>query len=461
MGDIVKLLEPISSQQPAGVDLYYSPEFDKIREARRQEESAPKGIWEREIKSADYKLLSKLSEEILEKKTKDLRLAVWLAEAWIYCEGASGLVSGIQMLHAMLEKFWDGIYPLIDGNDVEDRAAPLEWFGSYFDPTKGSSPKLAICRIPLVKGKYDFFSYQESRKVGYEADVKDSETRKKARAELIKEGKLSAEAFDKVFEETPKALYKQLDAEYKQSLEALSQFDIFCREKFKDRAPSFATLRKTVEEVANSVQILLARKLKADPDPAEDVKPEESAAAQTATAAPSRLPGSTMVDLSNFAGGNISSADQAMLHVLAAAQFLRQNNPSSPLSYLLLRALRWGEVRASGEIKSAELSAPAGEIRVALRNAAGAHNWRQVLDVAETAMSNPTGRGWLDLQRYSVKACEELGYTSAAKALRSELKCFLMDFPQLPKAILDDDTGTANPETLAWLEKEGLLPTSK
>jgi type VI secretion system protein ImpA len=60
-----------------------------------------------------------------------------------------------------------------------------------------------------------------------------------------------------------------------------------------------------------------------------------------------------------------------------------------------------------------------------------------------------------------VKACDELGYTAAAKALRSELKCFLADFPQLPKAILNDDTGAANPETLAWLEKEGLLPAPR
>jgi type VI secretion system protein ImpA len=92
-----------------------------------------------------------------------------------------------------------------------------------------------------------------------------------------------------------------------------------------------------------------------------------------------------------------------------------------------------------------------------LKSSAAGSNWKRVLETAESAMSHTTGRGWLDLQRYSIKACEELGYADAAKALRSELKAFLLDFPQLPSSTLNDDTGTANPETLAWLRKEGLI----
>ena len=106
MGDFARLLEPISPEQPAGVDLYYAVDFDQIKEARRQEDTAPMREWEREVKLADYKLVVKLTEDALTRKTKDLRLAVWLAEAWIYREGTAGLLSGIQFLHALLEKFW-------------------------------------------------------------------------------------------------------------------------------------------------------------------------------------------------------------------------------------------------------------------------------------------------------------------------------------------------------------------
>jgi type VI secretion system protein ImpA len=72
-------------------------------------------------------------------------------------------------------------------------------------------------------------------------------------------------------------------------------------------------------------------------------------------------------------------------------------------------------------------------------------------------MSTPCGRGWLDLQRYAIRACDELGHTAASKALRSALKAFLVEFPELPAATLSDDTGAANPETVAWLRKESLI----
>ena len=48
------LLQPIPGENPCGANLYYSPLFDKIKEARRQESAGPMGAWEREVKTADY-----------------------------------------------------------------------------------------------------------------------------------------------------------------------------------------------------------------------------------------------------------------------------------------------------------------------------------------------------------------------------------------------------------------------
>jgi type VI secretion system protein ImpA len=123
---------------------------------------------------------------------------------------------------------------------------------------------------------------------------------------------------------------------------------------------------------------------------------------------------------------------------------------------LLLRALRWGEIRSAGESALADLPAPAGDVRTTLRASAAAKNWKRVLEIAESAMGTAVGRGWLDLQRYAITACDELGYAAAAAALRSELKAYLQDFPKLSAATLNDDTGAANPDTLAWLRQEGL-----
>lgn len=462
VSNVARFLQPISDARPGGENLYYTPVYDKIREARRREDLGPKGIWEeREAKTADFKQVIKLAEDALLTKSKDLQIAAWLTEAWIAQESAAGLTSGLHLLHALVEHFWDGLYPELDEGDAQPRATPLNWLGSYFEPGKGTSPILAVRSIPLTKeGKYCWFKYQDSRRVGYEIDVKGNNERKKDRDALIKEGKLAPELFDKDVEITNKQFYKDLECDFQDAAVALDELDQLCRDKFgEDIAPSFGPLRKTLDEVSNVVHILLLEKLKKDPDAIAPMAAEEAVAdAPVAGAAPGTLapapPG--RLDLSQLTG-EIASADQAVLHVIAAAQFLRRKNPGSPVSYLLLRALRWGEVRAGGDLAAADFAAPAAEMRMTLRTSAAGKNWQRVLETAETAMGEAIGRGWLDLQRYAIKACDELGYSAAAKALRSELKCLLLDFPDLPKAILNDDTGAANPETTAWLRAEGMI----
>ncbi|HEX9108097.1 MAG TPA: type VI secretion system domain-containing protein, partial [Longimicrobiales bacterium] len=68
-------------------------------------------------------------------------------------------------------------------------------------------------------------------------------------------------------------------------------------------------------------------------------------------------------------------------------------------------------------------------------------------------------RGWLDLQRYCVTACDALGgdFAHVGSALRGALRSLLRDLPELPLATMDDDASTANAETQAWLRAEGML----
>ncbi|HWF48432.1 MAG TPA: type VI secretion system protein TssA [Bryobacteraceae bacterium] len=459
MPDIEPFLVPIPGDNPCGQNLYYAPIYDQIKEARRMEDTGPMGAWVREAKTADFKLVIKLAEGALLKNSKDLQIAAWLSEAWINRDRLPGLVTGLQLLKRLLETFWDNIYPEGEDGDFEMRATPLEWVGSYFDPGKGSSPIFQLRSIPISQSGHSWFVYQESRRIGYEQEIQKNEAKKKAREVAVKDGKVTPEAFDKDFEATPKATYKKLEAEGKQVLEVLTELDAVCTEKFQSYAPSFLPLRKAVEEFANVVHILLLKKLEKEPDPIEAIPSEEAAPVEQLDGQPApagmAAAAAQALDLSSLAGGEIASGDQAVLHVLAAAQYLRKNAPNSPVSYLLLRALRWGEVRANGAIEN--LPAPPSDVRIQLKNSAAGNDWKRVLDTAESAMSTPCGRGWLDLQRYTVRAFDELGYKEAAKALRVELKAFLTEFPQLANAMLSDDTGAANPETLAWLKKETLI----
>lgn len=88
--------------------------------------------------------------------------------------------------------------------------------------------------------------------------------------------------------------------------------------------------------------------------------------------------------------------------------------------------------------------------------------WTDLLDAGEDVMATPYGRGWLDLQRYELTACSNLGseYDNVANALRGALQSLMIDLPDLTSLMLMDDTPTANPETQNWLREIGGAPAA-
>ncbi|MBK9169620.1 MAG: type VI secretion system ImpA family N-terminal domain-containing protein [Bryobacterales bacterium] len=51
------ILNPIPGDSPGGVSLRYDPVYDKIKEARREEEALNQGAWKTEFKVADWPLV--------------------------------------------------------------------------------------------------------------------------------------------------------------------------------------------------------------------------------------------------------------------------------------------------------------------------------------------------------------------------------------------------------------------
>jgi type VI secretion system protein ImpA len=439
------LLNPIPGDNPSGKSLRYDPVYDKIRESRREEDVLPQGDWSREVKKADFPLVIKLTTEALSTKSKDLQLAAWLTEAVMFRDHIAGLREGLDLLRGFMETFWDTLYPEIDDGDLEFRAGPLAWVGSKLD---GS-----VRRLPLTKSKLDYFKYQESRRVGYEADAV-SEDKAAARATAIAEKKCTAEEFDEAVKATGDAYYEKLAANLVGALESVQSLEALSDEKFGREAPSFSNLRTALEELQDLVRQYHK--------PAEEVveetteSPAEETVEETASSTASGAPGAKKKSVT----AEPADRDDALQRLAIVAHFLRHESPLNPVPYLLLRALRWGELRAAGAtLNPALLEAPPTEKRTLIKKMSMEGDWAGVLENSEQAMSLPCGRGWIDLQRYAVRACESLGsdYEPAAASIRSALKGLLADYPDLLSASLMDDTPAANAETQTWL-KESILP---
>ena len=120
-------LLPSPVKIPSGVDLRYDTKlliFDKIKEARRQDDELAQGEWQNERKTANWPVALKLAQESLATKSKDLQLAAYLTEALLQTERFAGLRQGLDLTYRLLTESWDTVYPLIEDGDLELARGP-------------------------------------------------------------------------------------------------------------------------------------------------------------------------------------------------------------------------------------------------------------------------------------------------------------------------------------------------
>lgn len=450
------LLDPIPGENPAGSSIRYDPVYDQIRIARTEEDELPQGEWQRERKVADFSKVVRLSGEVLAGKSKDLQVAAWLAEGLLRTEGYGSFREALVLIRELMERYWDHLYPEIDEDgDLEFRAAPLEWLGSYLDGSVRS--------VPLTRSGLTFIQAQQARSVPGENETDSN--RVAARQTAIAEGKTTPEEWEEAVAGTPKAFYRELHGELGGALEALHALEAFTDEHFVGAQPGYKKLRTALEEVHHAVGLILKRKLELEPDPPEMEQTVLEAAGAGHEGGGDAREGSPEGGAAPTAPPTAEPASRqdAAARVAAAVRWLRRENPTDPTPYLVIRALRWGELRAGGSPPDPKLlEAPPTPVRTRLRSLILDGRWAEVLEHAEEAVAQPFGRGWLDLQRYTLEACRSLGsdYDGVAAVVRSSLASLLADMPELLQATLMDDSPTVNAETRTWLQEEGLVGSS-
>ena len=125
--DIDRLIAPISADRPCGDWLRYEGTYEQIRDARREDDaSLPQGVWQTELKQANWGAVESLCAQALAGRSKDLQLATWLLEAWIQLDSFAGAAHGIELMHRLCSEFWQDMFPAL-GDDLAPRLAPIQW----------------------------------------------------------------------------------------------------------------------------------------------------------------------------------------------------------------------------------------------------------------------------------------------------------------------------------------------
>ncbi len=386
-------------------------------------------------KAPDYDIAEQIAESLLATKSKDLQVAVFYTMTLVHRLGFAGLRQGIELLHGLLETFWDDLHP----RELAFRRGPLASLVT-------DDFTIPLQLLPLNDAGNTFWDYRQGSNIPTQEEADADEKLRARRDGMLADGKIPIEVFMGGVAQTSKAFYKQIAADITGAIAAIQKLDAVSKERFgKNDAPSYRDLRLAVEAVQTLVKELLAQKLLVDPDPIE-----------TTPSAADGAGGEAATEAAGPISATVSSPADADARVIAAAHYLRKANPASPTPYLLLRALRWGEMRANGASENEKLlAAPQPDIRSRLRSLYLDEQWEALLESAEQVMATPVGRGWLDVQLYAVRACEALGDRAEVRdAIIGVLRSLLADVPSLPEMTLMDAMPTASPETKTWVEKE-------
>jgi len=126
------LLLPLDGESPTGANLEYDPDFMALE--RLAAPKAERGIGDEVIapEEPDWDKVANQAEELLG-RSKDLRVAVHLATAWMRTSGLPGWSDGLLLIRSLLEQFWDGVHPQLDAEDDNDPTARVNAVAAIAD----------------------------------------------------------------------------------------------------------------------------------------------------------------------------------------------------------------------------------------------------------------------------------------------------------------------------------------
>ena len=317
--DIESLLSEVSVEAPCGEDLSYDSSFIALEDMLRTktgggvvagvEEAAEEPNW-REVREKSSELL---------KRSKDLRITMYLAISLLKLEGIHGLRDGLSLLRQLLDRFWDNLYPQLDPEDDND---PLERINilQSMSPTSVSAQdpmkfKQRLAQVPLCHSvQMGSFSLRDIQVAKGEITVSDEERAKASDMSVI----------DAAFQDTSTDELLATSQAVQESIEHIAEImSVFSERAAQGQTPDVSGFRAVLANIQKNVQAYLAKR-------------GHGEAVEEGAVAVGGKEEKGAISLS----GEIRSAQEALLAIDKVCQYFDRHEPSSPVPLLLRRAQR-------------------------------------------------------------------------------------------------------------------------
>ena len=331
--DLDRLTAPVTPETPCGEWLRYEGTYDRVRDARREDDSGiPQGVWQSDLKRADWAAVESLCATALAERSKDLQLAAWLLEAWIQLDSYTGAARGVELLRRLSAAYWEEMYPAL-GPEMEARLGPVRWINDKL------SRRLRLLRLtqPDMTGVIPY-------------SLGDWEQAMRNPGGGLTDAAMTVSKFEQSASLTPLPWLEQLAEDARATVAQVRSFDELIDKKAGELAPGLIRFRTEAESAIQLLDTLVENARARLPQPPRKpefatpaLSPEPVASALVSL--PPAAASSALEAVPELSSLSIRTRAQAYHLLNEIAEFLFENDPHSPTPYLIRRAVAWGNMQ--------------------------------------------------------------------------------------------------------------------
>lgn len=315
--DIEELLSEVAADAPCGEDLEYDPAFAELEKLAQGSPERQYGGTIIPAEPPDWRSVRETALALLD-RTRDLRVAVYLARSLLNTDGLPGFTEGLALVEGLIERYWDDIYPRLDPEDD-------------YDPTLRVNTIVALCDLettlralretPLVSsrslGRFSLRDVQIA--AGVLTPVATEE-----RAELPTQARIDGAFQDAELEDLQATAMAVVGA-----IARVEQIEAALTDRIGvTEAPDLSALTGILKEIRQVLAEPLRRR-------GADFIAGEATTAETVAAG---LPGSVAGEGQRLVVGEIASREDAIRMLDKICEYFNRYEPSSPVPFLLKRA---------------------------------------------------------------------------------------------------------------------------
>ncbi|MEL6475997.1 MAG: type VI secretion system protein TssA [Pseudomonadota bacterium] len=314
MIDVDSLLQSFGDDAPSGEDMEYDADFMTLEVTNQPGEERVIGDSVIPAEEPDFAEVARQANELLG-RTKDLRVAVILANAALRQEGLPGFEEVLRYIRGCLEDFWDSVHPQLDPDDDDD---PTMRVNAVLGLKDGDIVLRSLRMAPLTASRaFGRFSLRD-------IEVAEGEITPPPDMDTVPDQPTISAAFqdsdDEELEKIKDAATKIQD----HTNAILALFD----DKIGAMGPNLDPLKKMIYDINRRLASY------AGGEAPEELQMEEAGDAPAAAVASGARPAG------GGGGGAINGPNDVINAIDRIVDYYNRNEPSSPVPLLLKRARR-------------------------------------------------------------------------------------------------------------------------